>query len=279
MQGVGSAYAFLQDAGLITSLSSGSRINAPDQNLFQVQISLTESGERSWADVVKVVFDYADMLCKASSSDDAGNDDLFRIWDEVSRLNRMAFNQRSPGSAYSFAPSLAQSVSKFGTKASLSAGFHLHEGAETMPIEQVQSFCKLIVPSNCFIERCSKNAWDEIEANDNSSSDGRYGLQTEKWYGVDFFLTPIDDKINALWAEPNKNASQLSLPKPNQYIPRSLELCADLPDEAKSPRIEKAIDPPVMLENGPEGSTISAYDLFRDIHHLTILRSPVVATR
>lgn len=253
-EGVGSAYAFLQDAGLITSLSAGSRINAPDQNLFQVQISLTESGERNWADVVKVVFDYADMLCKASCSDDAS--DLTRIWDEVCRLNRMTFNQRSPGAAYSFAPSLAQSVSKFGTYRGLTAGFHLHEGAETLPMEKLYSFCKHIVPSNCFVERCSKNAWEEIEGSDsnsNSSSSGYFGLQTEKWYGVEFFLTPIDEKMTALWAEPNQNASHLSLPNPNQYIPRSLELCEDLPDEAKSPRIEKAIDPPVLLENGPEG--------------------------
>lgn len=257
IQGVGSAYAFLQDAGLITSLSAGSRINAPDQNLFQVQISLTESGERNWADVVKVVFDYADMLCKASCSDDAS--DLTRIWDEVSRLNRMTFNQRSPGAAYSFAPSLAQSVSKFGTYRGLTAGFHLHEGAETLPMEKLYSFCKHIVPSNCFVERCSKNAWEEIEGSDsnsNSSSSGYFGLQTEKWYGVEFFLTPIDEKMTALWAEPNQNASHLSLPNPNQYIPRSLELCEDLPDEAKSPRIEKAIDPPVLLENGPEGSVL-----------------------
>ena len=208
-----------------------------------------------------MVFDYAEMLCKASSSDDAGNDDLTRIWDEVSRLNRMTFNQRSPGAAYSFAPSLAQSVSKFGTEASLSAGLHLREG-ETLSMEHLHSFCKHIVPSNCFVERCSKNAWNEIEESDsNSPSDGPYGLQTEKWYGVDFFLTPIDDKMNALWAGPNHNASHLLLPNPNQYIPRSLELCADLPEEAKSPRIEKAIDPPVLLENSPEGTHVATFCL------------------
>ncbi len=44
-EGAGSPFAVLQDAGLVNSISTGSRINAPDQCLFQVDISLTEQGE------------------------------------------------------------------------------------------------------------------------------------------------------------------------------------------------------------------------------------------
>ena len=45
----------------------------------------------------------------------------------------------------------------------------------------------------------------------------------------------------------------LHLPKPNRYIPRSLELCEDLPDEAKVQRIEKPIEPPNLLINKSNG--------------------------
>ena len=39
------------------------------------------------------------------------------------------------------------------------------------------------------------------------------------------------------------NPKELSLPSPNRYIPQTLELCPDLPEDArKGPRIEKAIE-------------------------------------
>ena len=61
-EGKGSAFALLQDKGWISSLSAGNRISSPDQTLFQVQMNLTADGEDSWKDVVKVIFDYVDVL-------------------------------------------------------------------------------------------------------------------------------------------------------------------------------------------------------------------------
>ena len=96
-EGQGSPFAFYQNKGWITSLSSGPRISAPDQNLFQVTISLTEEGEKHWKDVVKWIFAYAKMLCAAAEETlklNGGGDndtcksdgDLYRIWDEVGQV-------------------------------------------------------------------------------------------------------------------------------------------------------------------------------------------------
>jgi secreted Zn-dependent insulinase-like peptidase len=45
----------------------------------------------------------------------------------------------------------------------------------------------------------------------------------------------------------------LQLPRPNRYIPRTLELCPSLPEEARRPRIDKEIDPPNLLVDEPIG--------------------------
>jgi len=105
--------------------------------------------------------------------------------------------------------------------------------------------------SNCIIERCSEAAWAELE----ESSDEVKQRQTEQWYGIDYFVSPIEPTDVASWGgtagtKPFLDASSLRLPEPNCYIPRSLELCPDLPEEArKGPRIDKEIDPPNLLLN------------------------------
>ena len=260
-EGSGSAFATLQDKGWISSLSAGNRIGAPDQTLFQVQMSLTEEGEEHWKDVVHVIFKYSQMLQNAAESDedDASCNELRRIWDEVAALDRIRFHQTSPGAVYSFASSVAQSISKHGTETCLSAGSLLNESSDTFPLAEVIQFVKDITPANCFIERCSEGAWEEMEdqyknvENESSCNEFRFGKQTEKWYGVDYYVSPVDEEDVQQWERKGDDEVTLHLPKPNRYIPRSLELCEDLPDEAKVQRIEKPIEPPNLLINKSNG--------------------------
>lgn len=109
-EGRGSPFAVLQDAGWISSLSSGTRVGGPDQNLFQIDMSLTEEGEAHWKEVAEVIFAYGKMLRSAVvaslASEGKGNgtcssdDALKRIWDEVAQIDRMHFHQTSPGAVY-----------------------------------------------------------------------------------------------------------------------------------------------------------------------------------
>ena len=54
-EGPQSPFALLQNEGLITSLSAGTRFSDPTFSLFQLDIALTESGETSWKEVVRTV--------------------------------------------------------------------------------------------------------------------------------------------------------------------------------------------------------------------------------
>ncbi|KAL9181418.1 hypothetical protein ACHAXT_010223 [Thalassiosira profunda] len=267
-EGPGSAFAYLQDRGFISSLIAGNRVAGPDQTLFKIEVNMTEDGEDRWKEVARAIFDYGKLLCgvaeeslsKESNASEDGTcsdgSELRRIWDEVAALDRLHFHQTSPGAVYSFAPSVAQSISKYGTEMSLSAGSLLNENGDTLQLEEVLSFCQSIVPENCFIERCSDDAWKEMEARyegGKESEEPGFGKQTEKWYGVEYFLSPVDDEDIHMWSIGPSDDSSLHLPAPNRYIPRSLDLCEDLPEEAKVQRIEKAIEPPNLVVNQPNG--------------------------
>jgi insulysin len=250
-EGPHSPFAVLQNAGLLSSLSAGPRSTGPDFTLFQVDMGLTQAGEGQWKQVVDVVLQHCKLIA-AAAVDGKGTNDLQRIWSESATMRRMFFHQNSPGSVYDLAPNLAASIVKNGTEMGLCAGSMLEETADTFPLEQVADFASRLVLTNCIMERSSQQAWEEMEAMEKS---GTVERRTEKWYSVDYFLSNLPDDDIAKWALAGKDAesfldarNELALPRPNLFIPRSLELCPDLPEEARAgPRIEKEIDPPHLL--------------------------------
>ena len=254
-EGPNSSFAVLQNAGLINSLSAGPRATGPDFTLFQVEIGLTEMGEARWKHVVDVVLQHCQLIAHdatTAAKDRAGEEDLIRIWGESATLRAMFFHETSPGSVYDLAPRLSQSIVRHGTEKSICAGSMLQEGPETFPLEQVADFASRLVLSNCVIERCSQQAWDVMEASKEAER------KTESWYSVDYYLSRFSDADIAAWNDETGKTSffnardELELPRPNRYIPRTLELCPDLPEEAKAgPRIEKPIDPPNLLVDIP----------------------------
>jgi secreted Zn-dependent insulinase-like peptidase len=204
--------------------------------------------------VVDVILQHCRLIASVAAGGDT-EDELRRIWTESIALRAMFFHQSSPGSVYDLVPNLANSVVKNGTRKSMCAGSMLEETAETFPLKQVADYSARLVLSNCFIERCSQQAWDEMEGLDGTAEVER---KTEQWYNVDYFLSGFSEQDKAAWNDESgqssfRNArSQLKLPPPNRYIPRTLELCPDLPEESKAgPRLEREIDPPhLLVENG-----------------------------
>jgi insulysin len=260
-EGPGSPFAALQNEGLITSLSSGSRISGPDQTLFQLDVGLTEQGEERWEEVVDLIMAHCRLIHETAvdakkNPGGSADQDLRRIWGELATLGAMTFEQTSPSAAYDFAPSLVQSMIMVGTEQCLAAGRMLGETPETFPLEQFVDFSSLLVADNCIVERCSLAAWEEAERVGDKEEKAGFGKQTEKWYGIDYYLTSIEPGVTRGWAGAPTNSYQaidhttLHLPGPNLFIPRTLELCDELPPEAKlGPRIEKEIDPPNLLIN------------------------------
>ncbi|GKY93969.1 hypothetical protein MPSEU_000363800 [Mayamaea pseudoterrestris] len=249
-EGTGSAFCVLQELGLISSLSAGARHSGPEFTLFQISVGLTEQGEENWSKMVDVIMQHV-RLIQAACQDEDKVDDLKRIYEESAKLSSMFFHQNSPGGVYDFAPSLAGRVLTEGTEQCLSAGSMLTETADSFPLARVKEFVDCMGPTNCFIERCSIKAWDEMEAVEAAKEECVH-RRTEPWYGIDYFVSAIDAAHIQSWdgtGEPLLDVREkLQLPRPNRFIPRTLTLCDDLSDEAKAgPRIEKEIDPPKLL--------------------------------
>lgn len=260
-EGPGSAFAVLQNHGMLSSLSAGARTSAPDFNLFQIDMGLTEKGEKHWREVVDIVFAYCQLITESSVQVQNGtSDELPRIWGEMKKLDTMFFHQTSPGGAYDYAPNLAERVIAYGPETCLSAGSMLNESKDSFPLEAVIETSRYLVPSNCIIERCSEAAWNEAEKIEHEPG---FGKRKEKWYGVEYYLSNIDQKNIKAWEGQNTglenpmNRSLLRLPRPNRYIPRTLDLCPDLPSEARlGPQIEKKIDPPELLIDDAESGRL-----------------------
>ena len=250
----------MQDAELVDSLSVGARLSDADQSLLQINISLTEKGEESWEHVVNILFEYCEMLLdlsrRAKNGDENDLNTLKRIWDEIYTLRALNFHQTSPNQAYSLAPSLANSVRKNGTEKCLSLGSLLDESKDSLPLDNVLGFMEKVKPENCIVERCSNAAWNNLNEGGESNED--FGFQTEKWYGVRYHLSPIDQSTVDSWkgitATDEKSSIvgtyKLHLPDENNHIPRDLSMCADLSEKAKeAPQISKVMDAPKLLIN------------------------------
>ena len=229
-EGKHSAFAALQDAGWITSLVAGHRTIGPDFGLFQVDISLTEEGETKWQDVVKAVWTHCRLVA------DSSDEDLICIWEEYAQSSELQFDYSSPSGVYDLAPRLSQSVVTRGTVLSMGS-----VPRAPWPMDKLREVASSLVPENCMIERCSKFAWEEVRCLS-------LPKQTEKWYGLEYCVLPARDQWKSL-LDPD-TTFKTSLPAPNLFLPRSLELCSDLPPEATvGPRIDHSVSPPVLLVN------------------------------
>lgn len=267
-EGPGSAFAVLQNHGLLSSLVAGPRSSGPDFCLFHVEMNLTLDGEERWKEVADIIFAHCRLIYQTAlkaqqqQKQNGGDGDqvqqLRTMWGEVAALRRIFFDQNSPGGVYDFAPSLVGSILVNGPDKCLSNGSMLNENEKTLPLDDIVDFAAKFVPSNCIMERCSHKAWEEMEAaNSSNNNDGASVTRhTEPWYSIDYYTSKLDKEQVKHWEGSSSvsstcariNHDELHLPKPNQYIPRSLELCPELPEEAKlGPRIEKEIDPPTLI--------------------------------
>jgi insulysin len=266
-EGKGSCFAVLQDAELVDSLSAGPRLTDSDQSLLQINISLTKKGEEHWRDVVATIFEYCRMLEGIGKNAKEGNEndhaDLERIWDEICSIRKLNFHQNSPNNAYSFAPSVANSVRMNGTEKCLSLGRMLDETKDSIPLEHFFEFLQGIDPDNCIIERCSKSAWEEMQQmeKEETADESIFGFQNEKWYGVKYHLHLIPSADVKHWKKGGVttlvDSVNLGLPAKNRFVPRDLSLCSDLPEESKQgPCISKEMEPPRLIVTNDFGKLL-----------------------
>ncbi|KAK9470594.1 Metalloenzyme, LuxS/M16 peptidase-like protein [Dipodascopsis tothii] len=192
-EGPGSILSYLRARAWATGLSASESPIAVGASLFRVHISLTEDGLRHYRDVVVAVFQYLRMLRETPSQEW-----LFR---ELQDVAAMAFRFRQKDGASSTTSSLAASM-RFG-----------------LPRDRVLSARELMpVYDAALIDACAQHLSDRAFNVDIVSQDfpGTWD-QTERWYGTEYRVEPVDDALlAAIRAAPAVDA--LRLPDPNDFI-------------------------------------------------------------
>lgn len=242
-EGPGSVFGQLQNFGWASALSAGLRVDAPDFGLLQIDVTLTPAGEDHWKEVVQVVLEDCHNVREAAKKEVST---LERLWEESIRLAEMQFHTASPTGVYDTAPRLSQRVLRYGTKQALSAGSCLNESRGSFPLEAVRKFMEHLTVENLLVERCSEQAWD------GAVKDEKTEIEEEKWYGINYVVYPLETETVKDWQRTGVHG--LHLPGPNPFIPRTLDLCPDLPESSKEEScIEKEMNPPVLLVNDHAG--------------------------
>ena len=232
-EGRGSLLSLLKARGWATGLSAGVSDGGHERSTaswhFCVQVTLTEAGLASWADVAAAVF--------AAARASAAAGPCRRVWDELAsvRLLEWRFAEEEDGAEY--CARLAAGAHRYAPHHA-AAGEALMTNYDAAAIAGV--LARLADPSNARVDlqssafRTSGSASEALQPGDDAlrshplaapaSPGGPAGVvRTEAWMGVEHGVVSIPPSLLAAWAT-RPIPAELTLPEPNAFIPSDFEL-------------------------------------------------------
>ncbi|CAM9761849.1 unnamed protein product [Ascophyllum nodosum] len=234
-EGSGSLFAVLQDQGLATSVSAGLRTSHEDFSLFQVDVGLTEEGEKRWRDVAGLVHAHARLVKELSRND------VQRIWKEARDMSAIYLRFQQEKSPYNAVTSLSRRLQLYPFQEALTAGGVLDPEIDH---DLFSAFADYLKPENTLTWRVWKRNRNEDsrdgvkEEEESGAGQARSTELTrepeaqelqERWYGVKYGAAPTPPELIRAWGSPNDD-SALSVPGPNVFIPDDFSLVCDRKD-------------------------------------------------
>lgn len=218
-EGPGSILAYLKDKGLANSLSAGYHTVCPGSAFFEIDISLTPEGLRTYRDVVKSVFQYISLMKE--------NPPVDWMHEEMKNMAEVDFRFRQKSPASRFTSGTSSVMQKPLPREWLLSGISKFRKFDPEAIVHAMQFLKddnfrLMIVSQDF-----PGDWD----------------QKEKWYGTDYKVQkfPLEIKEEyrqALSAPAGNRPEELYLPHRNEFIPTRLDVeKTDVTDPAKTPKL------------------------------------------
>lgn len=191
-EGAGSVYAELRRRSWATALEAGGMQVARGYGLFYVSVELTDEGETEYISVVRLIFQYIDMLRRDGPQR--------WIFDECARLRMIAFRFKDVERPIDYVVRLSQWTLDLPMDRILD-GKHVIDKFEPGLISEV---LELLRPENARLVLFSKSQADHCD-------------QTEQWYGVKYDVENLSEERLAEWSTPLPHAS-LHLPTKNEFI-------------------------------------------------------------
>ncbi|SGY41131.1 BQ5605_C003g02474 [Microbotryum silenes-dioicae] len=219
-EGEGSILSLLKKKGWANSMSAGAGNGARGFEFFKINVDLTVEGLQHHEDVSAVIFAYFDLLRSHPPSEWA--------FDEVAQLSKLAFRFKEKGSPTNTAMGLALSMSKpFPREKLLSAPWLSTEWNPEIVVDLIGK----LKPENCRI----------LVAANEPIGDRVYD-QKERWYGTEYTIEPMSDKL--LKHASAETYPELHMPKPNAFVPKDIEI-------KNKTEVEKPAKRPLSLRNTP----------------------------
>lgn len=211
-EGEGSILSHLRKLGWADSLSAGAGSGASGFDFFKISLQLTAAGLAKHEEVVKIVFQYIELLRSTPP--------LEWAFKEQSMLNEIGFRFVEKGKPSSYVVQLATQMQKpFPRQWLLSAPWLLKDWQPKLVEEQLKS----LTPENCRITVASQEPVNGLEWD-----------QKEQWYGTRYRQQPFDSQTFVPQPEVSK-PDGLHLPSPNSFIPSNLDILGTKPSGNAGP--------------------------------------------
>ncbi|CAG8512456.1 9385_t:CDS:2, partial [Funneliformis caledonium] len=195
-EGVGSILSLLKKKGWANGLGAGTK-QVSGFGLYKIYIDLTETGLANFEDVVVHVFQYIEMLRR-----DGAQESVFR---EVEELSEISFKFEEKSSPSRYASNLSNLMHRpFPREWVLSGASLLREYNPQLINESLES-----LRPDKFILALISQSFTGLD-------------QREKWYGTEYKMEPLSDKL----IQDLKNIKphdDLKLPPPNEFIPTNFQ--------------------------------------------------------
>ncbi|CAG8531276.1 2424_t:CDS:10 [Paraglomus occultum] len=197
-KGKGSILSLLKKAGLVDDIDVGAYAVAIGSGFFRIEVDLTEKGLKQYEEVVKVIFQYIDMLKREGVKK--------WIFDENAQLAAMQFRFKDKSSVSSYTSQVSNFMQRPYPREWILSAPYLSFEYDPAQIEHAldclrkDRFTLMVVGK-------------QLEGLD----------QKEKWYGTEYSVKKIGDGfLKDLENLPANN--ELRLPEPNEFIPANFDV-------------------------------------------------------
>lgn len=204
-EGPGSILAYLKNKGWANMLSAGASPVCPGSGLFMMQIRLTEEGLKRYQDIVKVVFQYINVIREAGPQK--------WIFEEEKQLSEIDFKFQQKAPASRTVSHYSGTMQRPLPRGKLLSGQALIQEFDP---EGIKRGLEHLVPENFRIVLIAK----ELPVEPDSK---------EQWYGTEYKLEKISSDFMSEIKKAAKSSSadrpaELHLPLRNEFIPQRLDV-------------------------------------------------------
>lgn len=197
-EGKGSLLSELKNLGYVNNLVAGLSSGSKGFDFFIVNVDLTEKGLEHIDDIIKLVFQYFNMLRVQGAQE--------WVYTECKKINDMLFRFKDKESPMSYATNLASSLRDYPLEEILTGPWIMKEFRPDL----VQDVLNRLTPQNVYVMAVAKKF--EEKAN-----------LEEKWYGTKYCSEKIPAEKLESWSNAPLNKN-LNLPGPNEFIPSEFDL-------------------------------------------------------